>query len=135
MRVDKEAATLEFRELTRIYHVALSMVGSRPQPQPVPRPPPPPPKPPPPPDAPIEELVTFWIDDWEMSVFGGIYRDVRISPQLLMYGGKLLIKVKMKNQHPDDIFAIFVPSNTRNGQKFRLCRPNGDIEIMLVSER
>lgn len=136
VRTDKEAATIEFRELTRIYQVALSMVGkvSTPPPKPKREPPPPPPKP----TGPIIAKVKVApIDDFEFSMFGEASRFATIPPELFEYGGTAVIDMSSLDGHGSKIgiFRFEVPPKTKNGQTFRLKMPIGIVEITLVSER
>lgn len=92
LRSDKDAAASEFRELTRIYEIALVRVKNRqPDPQPFVRPPPPRPT------AKIISTVDVGeIERWEMDNFKQVAYTVRCTRELLFYGGELHITYKLR---------------------------------------
>lgn len=131
MRADKEQATVEFRELTRIYNVALTMIGKVKPKRTIP---PPPPKP----SGPIDHrVIVSPIDEFEFMLFGEVSRVALVSPELLEYGGT--IEIHMHNAagygHIEGHFRFDIPPKTKNGQKFRFALPIGRVEISVVSQR
>jgi hypothetical protein len=134
VRPDKEAAAIEFRELTRIYQTAMSMVGKV-SPSPPPRPKPQRPKPPPP-VTPLRETVYLEaISDFEIMTFGEAIRVASCSETMLNYGGSLVVRFRSSKKNKDIPFEFEVPKNTKNGQKFRFQLSDGVMELTLVSER
>lgn len=133
VRPDKEKAAEEFRELTRIYETALAMLG-KPKPPP---PPPPRPKPKPKPNnGPIiEQGYIEAVDDFEIMNFGKIVRTVRVSPEILEYGGMLQIYARYPGGYADHLFQFRIPPHTPNGQKFRYKGLIAIWEITVVGER
>lgn len=133
VRPDKEAASIEFRELTRIYESAMAMVGKVKTQQPPPKPKR---RPPPPPSQTIrEEAYIEAINDFEIMTFGEAIRVARCSESLLLYGGSMVIRFRSSKKNKDIPFEFEVPKNTKNGQKFRFQLAGGTMELTLVFER
>lgn len=130
LRTDKDRATEEFRELTSIYEVALSMVGTIKPSKPKKEPPAPPPKP----SQPIfHRTVVASLESFEFLLFGEVSRAARAPPEIFEYGGTVRIILSKYNNEAN--FEFIVPPKTPNGQKFRFKLPIGQVEITLVSER
>jgi hypothetical protein len=131
VRIDKENAAVEFRELTRIYEIALTMARAQ---KPKPRKAPPPAKPP----GPIKHKGKVApIDDFEFDMFGEVSRVARAPPEVFEYGGTVIIEMSKLDGYGCKIgaFQFEVPPKTKNGQKFRFNLSVGIVEITLVSER
>lgn len=133
VRPDKDQAQKEFLELTRIYELALSMIGKV---QPPPRPKPPPKEPPPRPDRPLVHLATVPnFDQFEFMLFGEAFRVATAPPELFEYGGTLIIRlIDIGSGAEDGRFSFQVPPLTKSGQKFRLQMSIGKVEFTLVKE-
>lgn len=132
VRPDKESATEEFRELTRIYEVALSMIGKvQPPPKPKKQPSPPPPKP----TGPITDTARIvQAEEFDM-FFGVVTRTALAKPEIMVYGGIMTIEIMdVSMMGIVSKFSFDVPINTPNGQKFRFQMPYGPLEITLVME-
>lgn len=135
MRPDKERAAEEFRELTRIYQVALTMIGTVRSPPSKPKPPPPP-KPP----GPIIYKVRLPpIDAFEFMHFSEASRVAFVPPDIFEYGGRLQVFLRSRTGGilgvVEGDFEFIVPPHTKNGQHFRFQLPIGQLELTLVSQR
>lgn len=131
LREDKELATIEFRELTRIYEAALAMAL---KPVKTKKPPPPPP---PKPAGPITaNIKVAAMDEFEFTLFGEVTRFAFAPPEIFEYGGSVSVHVGV-NGFTDKMRAwkFEVPPKTKNGQKFRFKLPIGIVELTLVSQR
>lgn len=138
VRPDKEQATIEFRELTRIYNLALSGVGERPQQKQATqedwwhRDPSPPPKPK---NPIVEEINIGEIDNFEFDIWGEAIRTIICSRALLLYGGKLRIWLKAPGKSRGQMWEAEIPSNCPNPVKIRMSLPVGPLILTLVGRR
>lgn len=127
LRKDKEAASAEFRELTKIYEAALLVCGKAPKKK-AERPPPPRPQ------TPIIVRCSLGlIDDYEYTNFGAISRYVRVPRTLLEYGGTILASYTTTD-HESKAFQFIIYPKTQAGQTLRFNMPIGIVEILLVPE-
>jgi hypothetical protein len=128
VRSDKEAAAVEFRELTRIYQEAMAQAPKatiKPSRE----------APPPRPDAYINMRVsTPAIDKFEFDFFGEGARTIVVrNPALFEYGGGLTVDF-MEGTRIISSFSFQIPPKTKSGQRFRFKLPIGMVEILLVRE-
>lgn len=134
LREDKEAASAEFRELTKIYETALLMCGKSPPPKskPAPRPPPSPPS------SPLTCAIALGlIDDYEFTNFGAAFRFAKVPRVLMEYGGTVFAGYSLKRpsgQSQTKSFQFEIMPKTKSGQTLRFNMPIGIIEILLVPE-
>jgi len=142
VRPDKAQATIEFRQLTTYYNAAMkSAVKTKPKTQTWTytwnNQPPQPQRPkPPPPNQPLKEEVRIDpIDYFDRDIMGIAVRIIRISPEMMEYGGTVLVQESRRGIATDFQFTFTVPPNTLNGQKFKFATSKGDIVITLISER
>lgn len=92
------------------------------------------PPPPPRPSVPIIEFCNILVDSFKIPLFGEILRDIRVSPELLTYGGKVVVTLRL-SKNSTERFEFAVPAGTLNARKFRFKHPVGIIELLLVSGR
>lgn len=141
LRPDKEAAAIEFRELTRIYESALSAVKTKSaEPWWTPaglkrKAPEPPPAKPSGPITHIEKVAP--IDDYEYDSFGMVSRHAIVPAELLEYGGTMVIGLSHFNAYglKCNHFQFEVPPKTQSGQRFRFQMAKGTVEIALYKGR
>lgn len=148
-RPDKEKATEEFRELTRIYKLALKGIIEPPQQksddwwhrdQSAP--------PPPPPGQHYVETVDLGhIDNFEFDHWGEALRTIICSRAILLHGGVLRVKFKgakmeislfgkkAKFGQSEDYRNYDIPPNTPNPVRFRINLPAGPVVLTLVGRR
>lgn len=149
-RPDKERATEEFRELTRIYKLALNGIiepAKKPQPKPHdwwhrdPDPPPPPPN-----GHIYRETVDLGdVDNFEFEHWGEATRTFICSRAILLYGGKLRVKAKISgkgifgskwgSKTTEQTWEADIPPNQQNVVKVRIQLPVGPVILTLVGRR
>lgn len=146
-RPDKEQATEEFRELTRIYQLALKGLvepvktkaddwwhrGTAP---------------PPPPEPGKQYQETFdlgEVDNFEFEHWGEAMRTFICSRAILLYGGTLRIKAKIsgkgilgtkwRSKIEEQMWDFIVPPNQPDIVKVRVQLPVGPVILTLVGRR
>lgn len=145
LRDDKENATIEFRELTEAFEMALLYSGGsterRPPPPPPPRRPPPPPSPSyqkaeakpekePPPGSIYRHIEKFTKFDVEVQTFGLVSRLIYVTKKFAEKGGYIVFSIN------DQKYGFKYLAGTKNGQRFRFENPSWPcpLEIQIVQD-